>query len=391
MDRVDPITRRHLAEFGRWPELVVAAPGRVNLIGEHTDYHEGHVLPMAIERVVRAAASRRPDRVLGLCSVDYGSRLEVPLDRLARDPAHPWADYPRGVVRVMSQAGHALGGLELTLEGDVPQGSGLSSSAALEVASALAVQELFGLVIAPEELARLAQRAEVEFIGVRCGIMDQLISRLGQAGAALLIDCRSLTHRRVPLALGGFCFLITNSNAPRTLAGSAYNQRRDECQRGLRALQRLRPGGAALRDYGPAEVRAAAGDMGRLAARRCLHVTEENQRTLEAAEALGQGDLAAFGRLMNASHDSLRDQYEVSSPELDFLVEQARQTEGVLGARLTGAGFGGCTVTLLEAGAVPAYEARVLPAYERRFGRRAEVLASRPGPGARVLRRFSDL
>jgi galactokinase len=391
MDRVDPIARRHRAEFGRPPELAVAAPGRVNLIGEHTDYHEGFVLPMAIEREVRAVVSRRPDRVLGLCSVDYGERLEVPLDGLARDPAHAWADYPKGVVQVMLQAGHALGGLDLTLEGDVPQGAGLSSSAALEVATALAVQELHRLAIAPEELARLAQRAEVEFIGVRCGIMDQFISRLGQPGAALLLDCRSLAHRRVPLVLGSFCFLIADSRAPRALAGSAYNQRRDECQHGLEALQRLRPGGAALRDYTPDEVRAAAGDMGRLAARRCLHVVEENQRTLEGAEALGRGDLAAFGRLMNASHDSLRDHYQVSSPELDFLVEQARAREGVLGSRLTGAGFGGCTVTLLERGAVPTFEARVLPAYAHRFGRSAEVLASRPGPGARVLRRFSDL
>ncbi len=391
MDRLDALARRHAAEFGRPPALVAAAPGRVNLIGEHTDYHDGFVFPMAIEREVRVAASPRADGRLGLCSVDYGERLEGPLDGLAREPGHAWADYPRGVLSVMRQRGHALRGLDLTFEGDVPQGAGLSSSAALEVATALAAAELHGLALAPAALARLAQQAEVEFIGVRCGVMDQLVSCLGQPGAALLIDCRTLEARAVPLALGGFSFLITDSGAPRTLAGSAYNRRREECQRGLRALQRRRPDGRALRDYTPGEVQAAAGQMGRVAARRCLHVAEENQRTLEAVAALERGDLAAFGAHMNASHDSLRELYEVSSPELDFLVERARRVGGVLGARLTGAGFGGCTVTLLEAGAVAAYQAEVLPAYARRFSRQARLIPSRPGPGARVVRRLSDL
>jgi galactokinase len=389
-ERNRALVERHRTAFGRPPELLVAAPGRVNLIGEHTDYHEGFVLPMALERDVRAAVSRGPDGRLGLCSADLDDRLELPLETLAFDPAHGWANYPKGVAWALRAAGHALPGLDLTFQGDVPQGAGLSSSAALEVAAALAMDALLGLSIPGEALARLAQRAEVEFVGVKCGIMDQFISRLGRAGAALLLDCRSLEHRPVPLALGGFRLVILDTRVPRSLAGSAYNRRREECQRGLEALRALRPG-QALRDYTPEDVRASAAGMGRIAARRCLHVVEENRRVLEAEAALGANDLQAFGRLMNESHASLRDLYEVSCPELDYLVSRATRLEGVLGARMTGAGFGGSAVALLEESALGALEAGLLPAYLERFGRAAEALVTRPGPGARVLERLSDL
>ncbi len=377
------LTERHRAAFGHDPQVVTAAPGRVNLIGEHTDYNDGFVLPMAIDRQVQVAASRGPDRKLDMFSVDLDERVTVDLGKLGVSEKHAWANYPMGVVHVLAQEGIQPGGLELTISGDVPQGAGLSSSAALEVACALAVVKLTGFDVEGPVLARMAQRAECEFVGVRCGIMDQFVSRLAIEDHALLIDCRSLQFRPVRLPLDGLCVLVTDSNTPRRLADSAYNQRRAECEAGLRALQGVRPG-SALRDYELADLQALAGRLDPMVLDRCQHVIEENERVLAAELALSAGDLVGFGRLMNASHESLRDLFEVSCPELDWLVERARETPGVLGSRMTGAGFGGCTVSLIRESATEAY-AGAISAYPEKFGHAADVLMTRPAPGARVV------
>jgi galactokinase len=373
------VAAEHRKAFGQEPQVLASAPGRVNLIGEHTDYNQGFVLPAAIDRRIRVAAGRRPDRRLRLFSLDFSEPCETDLDAsgLVRQPG--WAAYPAGMIAAMLEAGYALGGMDLTITGDVPLGSGLSSSAALEVACGLAAQTLYGLEIPGARLARLAQRAENHFVGVACGIMDQFISRLGREGHALLIDCRSLDHRLVPLILGDNRLLITNSRVPRRLVSSAYNQRRQECQHGATLLAKARPG-TALRDFNAEDVLGCAG-LDDDTRKRCRHVVEENARVLSAEAALLQNDLTGFGALMNASHDSLRDLFEVSCPQLDWLVERARETPGVHGSRMTGAGFGGCTVTLIEQAAIPGYQERLAP-YRDCFGFAPELYVCTPSGGA---------
>ncbi len=378
------LIEQHRQIFSADPLLVGVAPGRVNLIGEHTDYNDGFVFPMAIEQRVQVAASRRSDRKIRLHSLDYEETVEADLGRLVRSATQDWANYPLAVASVLLGEGHPLSGFELTLEGNIPQGSGLSSSAALEVASGLALQGLFGLEIPGVKLAQLAQRAESEFVGVHCGIMDQFVSRLAEPGAALLLDCRTLDYRQVALQLRDACIAVTNTNKPRQLAASAYNERRSECQAGVEKLKRLHPG-TALRDYTLEDLRAISSQVSPVVRKRCQHVIGENRRVLQAERALLGGDLAEFGRLMNASHESLRDLYQVSCDELDYLVELAWDCPGVYGARMTGAGFGGCTVTLLETASVPAYQ-QAISGYQKRFGRSAELLLTLPSQGAHLVR-----
>jgi galactokinase len=381
--RTEAVFEEHLRVFGSRPERIAVAPGRVNLIGEHTDYNQGFVFPMAIEKQVHVAISRRKDRRLGLWSLDFREPCLVDLDRLSLQAGPAWAGYPQGVVQVFLSRGFSLDGMNLSIQGDVPQGSGLSSSAALEVATGLAIQALCDLSLSGTELALLAQRAECEFVGVQCGIMDQFVSRLAERGHALLIDCRTLEYRQVPLALGDACILVTDSRTPRRLAGSAYNQRRQECEQGVAVLRAIRPG-ESLRDFTSADLEAVRSDMSEVVLRRCRHVVEENQRVLDAEQALRRSDLGEFGRLMSASHQSLRDLYEVSCPELDHLVELALDTPGVYGSRITGAGFGGCTVSLIERDAVPSYQ-EACKGFAERFGRLPVWLVSTPSSGARII------
>jgi galactokinase len=380
---MDVVKQSHAEEYGRQPEVVAMAPGRVNLIGEHTDYNEGFVFPMAIDFAVRVALSRRADGQLHFYSVDYKDRKRAALPVLKFRKEDRWANYPKGIINELVERGHPLGGMDITIHGDVPQGAGLSSSAALEVATAIAVQAAFGIEMGREETARLAQHAENEFVGVKCGIMDQFISRMAKEGHAMLLDARWLTYHFVPLALRGARFVVTNSKVPHGLVDSEYNRRREECRRCVDLLAPRKPG-TALRDYTPDDLRDSMGEIPETTRKRCLHVVEENQRVVEAEEALRHHDLAAFGKLMNRSHESLRDLYEVSCPELDWLVKRAQETEGVYGSRLTGAGFGGCTVTLVEEEAIPRYREHIT-AYERIFGFRPEVYVCRPCGGARLL------
>jgi galactokinase len=380
---MDDLIRSHLEEYGQGPNIIAQAPGRVNLIGEHTDYNEGFVLPMAIDYYVGVAVSRRKDQHLRFFSADLKDRKRTSLSNLRFKKEDRWANYPKGIVSVLLNRGYDIGGLSFTVMGNIPVGVGLSSSAALEVATAYSVQKLLGIEISGPELARLAQEAENSFVGVQCGIMDQFVSRMAQAGSAMFIDTRNMEYRHIPINLETVKILVTNSSVPRSLVDSEYNQRRTECEKCV-SLLNPRKSGRSLRDYSAADLRDSMGLIPETTRKRCLHVVEENERVREAEVALKKNDIVSFGKLMNRSHESLRDQYEVSCPELDWLVKRAWETEGVYGSRMTGAGFGGCTVTLIEEKAIPKYEAR-LEAYERIFSFKPETFVCHPADGAQIV------
>ncbi|HYM16119.1 MAG TPA: galactokinase [Dehalococcoidia bacterium] len=378
-------------EFRRAPEGIAGAPGRVNLIGEHVDYNDGLVLPFAIDRTVLAAWARRDDGELRCFSADYAEHARIaPLDTPAA-PSAGWPAYVAGVRDALSAAGHALLGLDLALAGDVPQGAGLSSSAALEVAVAGAFRDAATLPIDDVALARLCQRAENDYVGVHCGIMDQFAATLSRRGHALLIDCATLAHEAVPLRLAkaGLVAIVANSAVTRTLAASAYNDRRLDCERAVAMLREhlSRPALASLRDVTIAEIDRnidEAGDTTPL--RRARHVVTEIARVAAAAGALVSDDFAALGELMRESHRSLRDDYDVSSPQLDLLVGLATAQDYVVGARLTGAGFGGCTVNLVRADAVDAFERDIIAPYRQRTSLPAETYVTTPCDGVRAWR-----
>jgi len=361
---------------------LVRAPGRVNLIGEHTDYNDGFVFPIAIDREIVIAAAPRADRLVRLYALNFDREATFSLDNIQRDAAEPWSNYVRGVALMLQERGLALPGLDAVITGDVPLGAGLSSSAALEVATACTFQTLAGFDLSGVELARLCQRAENQFVGVNCGIMDQFISRLGRRDQALLIDCRSLEYELVPVAAEGLQVVVANTNKPRGLVDSEYNLRRATCERGVELLQPFLPGIRALRDVSVTDFKAHADRLPEEVRRRCAHVVTENDRVLASVAALRAGDLDRFGQLMNESHTSLRDLYEVSCRELDVLVEIAQSVPGVLGSRMTGGGFGGCTVTLAHASALPELQRRIADEYPAATGLTADVYVCRMAEGA---------
>ncbi len=367
--------------FGRANTFVARAPGRVNLIGEHTDYNNGFVLPIAIDRDVALVGAQRDDRIVRVYSTDFAECIEFSLDAVEHDLQHGWSNYLRGVADILQKAGYRLQGFDAVMQGDVPIASGLSSSAATEMATVMAfVASTHGsatsLRLDGVRAAQLAQRAENQFVGVNCGIMDQFISSLGTARHALLIDCRSLDYQMVPMP-NGATVLVVDTTAPRTLAGSAYNQRRSECEQGARVL-----GAPSLRDVSVEEFEQRKGELPALIARRCAHVVYEDQRVLDAVDALRRNDMSAFGELMYQSHASLRDLYEVSSPELDTVVDIVRGQPGVLGARMTGAGFGGCAIALVRDEYTRAVRERVESEYPRRTGRTPKVYSCVASQGA---------
>ena len=370
--------------FGPGGGIVTAvAPGRVNLIGEHTDYNDGFVLPMAIDLSVEMAARPRGDRQVRLRSVDFGEEVTFSLaEPIVADAAHPWSNYVRGVLWVLMGAGTELRGMDLAFGGTLPQGAGLSSSAALEVATALVARAISGFAMEVPELARLCQRAENDFVGVKCGIMDPFASLAATAGHALLLDCRSLDYEHVPLELGDHVVAICHSGVRHALVGSEYNVRRQQCAAGVEALRRRFPSIRALRDATLEQLEACAGALPAEVFRRCRHVIAEDGRVAESTRALRAGDLARFGQLMDASHDSLRDDYEVSCPEVDLLVELTRRSPGVLGARITGGGFGGCTVNLVAQDGLDPFRRDVLGEYHRRTGLDPRLFVSAPARGA---------
>jgi len=366
---------------GGEPPRVFRAPGRVNLIGEHTDYNDGFVLPMAVERYIWIAARRIDGRDLHLRSLDFRQAVRFALDDLRPHPTMAWANYLAGVAWAFVQENLSVPGLEAAFTGSIPIGSGLSSSAALETATAVALETLGRVEVSAVRRALLCQRAESEFVGVQCGIMDQFISSLARSDHALWIDCRSLQHEAVPVSPQAVA-VIADTGVRRELATSAYNERRSQCEEGVRLLQKHLPGITALRDVPPVALARWKDDLPEVVYRRCVHVVRENRRVLNMVEALRQGDLEQGGRLMDASHTSLRDLYEVSCPELDLMVEIAQGLPGCWGSRLTGAGFGGCTVSLVQSERAEAFARDLAAAYEKQTGRQAQVFLARPAGGA---------
>jgi galactokinase len=383
-ERVAKIRQAFAARFNGTP-VVVRAPGRVNLIGEHTDYNDGYVLPVAINRDVLFAVRPRADRTVDLHSLNFEASASFSLDRLERDSQQPWSNYVRGVAQQLQREGLPLVGMEGVVEGNVPIASGLSSSAAMEVAALMAFQTLGGWEMDGAKAALLCQRAENEFLGVRVGIMDQFISRLGQKDHALFIDCRTLEYEPVPLNARGHVFMVADSRQSRELAGSEYNVRRAQCEQAVKALHAGLPEIQALRDVSPEAFLRQSWRLDTLTGRRARHVVSEDDRVLRAIAALRDGRLAEFGALMNESHESLRFDYEVSSRPLDVLVGAARQVDGCVGARLTGAGFGGCTVSLVEQAAVPEFERHVRELYQRETGTEPFIYACTAEDGAGVV------
>jgi galactokinase len=377
-------TGRLLSEFAsafrRPADVLSIAPGRVNLIGEHTDYNEGFVLPVAIDRTVAVAAAARDDRTVAVRSLDHTECDEFDSDP-ERIPDGGWRNYVRGVNWALEDEGHSLSGADLVISGDVPQGAGLSSSAAIEVAVAGAAAAVSRLNLPPPEIARLARRAENEFVRVPCGIMDQSASALCRADHALLLDCRTQVYDHIPLPFGeaDVMIVVVDSKVPRRLADTAYAQRQQECRTAAELL-----GVESLRDADEGMLEGRRTALPDSVYRRARHVISEDARVLAAAEALRGADVSRFGALMRQSHESLRDDFEVSCRELDLLVDLASGTDGVLGARLTGAGFGGCTVNLVRADAIDSFSERVVPRYRNETGLPAEMHVCRAVDGLRV-------
>jgi len=380
MSAPSPISARDrtIAEFRRRygvaPTFLVRSPGRVNLIGEHTDYNDGFVLPLAIDRATWIALRPRADGVVDLHSLDFSEAVTFP----AADPARggpAWGEYAKGVAEQLAKARLPAAGFAGVVGTDVPVGAGLSSSASFSLAVARAFHAVGGFPWDPAAMARLCQRVEIERVGVNCGIMDQLVIAAAQEGQALVIDCRSFATHPVPLP-SGHAVVILDTRKSRTLAGSAYNERRAQCEAAAKFF-----GVRALRDVTSAQVAAAQSRLDPLVWRRARHVVGENERVEQAAAALQSGDAAQLGRLMNASHESLRADYEVSCAELDEISALARAQPGCLGARMTGAGFGGCAVALVESGRADALVAAVAAGYRNRFNVAPLLYVTRPTAG----------
>lgn len=366
------------ATYGRPPHVVAEAPGRVNLIGEHTDYNGGFVLPIAIDRTVAVAAAPRDGRLIRVRSLDLGQEDQFEPDCVAPLPDQPWSNYIRGVAWALREEGGRLGGSDLAVTGDVPQGAGLSSSAALAVSATAALACLSDREIDRRHLALLAQKAENRFVGVQCGIMDQFAAALAQPGCALLIDCRSMETQHVPLP-PHIAIAVVDSKMPRRLGETEYNQRREECVRAAALL-----GLPSLRDADIARLEQARERMPDVLYRRARHVITENQRVLRAVDALRDHDLHTLGTLLLQSHESLRDDYQVSCPALDLLVDLAARVPGVYGARLTGAGFGGCTVNVMAPGALALFQQLVPAEYARQAGLACQIYACQAQEGLRI-------
>ena len=367
------IRSQFTATFGDDNHLqVIMAPGRVNLIGEYTDFNEGFVFPMTVDRGVYVGIRARDDQRVRVKSIRFGELIDYRLDDFEKpEPGH-WSCYVLGVVEELRLLGLVSHGFDAVIDGNLNLGAGLSSSAALETATALALQSLFGFEMSRVDVATLCQRVEHRYANVMCGIMDQFASGIGRSNHALLLDCRTLSHVNIPTSLDEHRIVIISSEVKRELASSAYNERRAQCEEGVALFRQFDPTIASLRDVTPDLFDAYGDQLSDVAYRRCRHVITENARVLDASAALAADELVQFGRLMTASHNSLRDDFEVSCDELDSLVDIANGTEGVLGSRMTGAGFGGCTVTLIHRNSIETLRANLLP-YTDRFGLNPEM------------------
>lgn len=383
IERLRPCFR---AKTGRAEEARIAvAPGRVNLIGEHTDYNGGFVFPCALSFGTYLAVRKNGRRVVRFATTNFDHRGEVDLDKPFEKERKSWINYPVGVLNEFRKKAREIEGVDLLYSGDIPNGAGLSSSASIEMVTAFAMNELFDFGFDRMDLVKLSQNAENLFVGVNCGIMDQFASGMGAANHALFLNCDTLDYERVPLKLEGMKIIIANTNKRRGLADSKYNERRAQCESAVEAIRKERHI-RHLSELNLDEFRALSHLItDETERKRAHHVISENTRTLQAIEALNKGDIAGFGRLMNQSHDSLRDDYEVTGKELDTLVEEARNVEGTIGSRMTGAGFGGCTVSIVETGQVETFIREVGSAYNQRTGLKADFYVAEIGDGSKQV------
>jgi galactokinase len=363
---------------------IAAAPGRVNLIGEHTDYNDGWVFPMAIDRYIWVAFAPRSDRVLRAHSPIFVETRQVPLDDIESVRGTNWFAYIAGVAWAMLQEGHEIVGMDLVVDGDLPPGSGLSSSAALEMATARALCKISGIPWSPMDLAPLGQRAENQFVGVNCGLMDQIASAASEPDCALLLDCRTLDTEAVPFPEAAKV-VVMDTGAPRTLAASAYNQRRASCERAVEAMRSRNPEIQALRDATRDDLKAVRSQLDDETYDRASHVIDENRRPAALAGALHNADLELAGQLMNDSHASLRNLYEVSSHALDLITDLARRHPACHGARLTGAGFGGSAIALVDSVGAEDFADEVHAAYEAQLDLPSQFFVCQPVGGARLI------
>jgi galactokinase len=381
--KASELARRFEQLFGTQPRIF-RAPGRVNLIGEHTDYNDGYVMPAAIGFSTYVAIAPRSDRKLLLRSEEFDANFEFDLSQLPHHATGAWCDYVLGVASFLQRDRHELRGANLLVAGEVPIGGGLSSSAALEVASALALLSLSGRKLNLPDLAKLCQRAENDFVGARVGIMDQFVSCMAKAGHAFFLDCRSLEYKLVPVP-ADIQLVICNTMVKHALATGSYNTRRQECEEGVRILSRWDPAIRTLRDVPLELLEEHGGDLQQVVYKRCLHVVRENERVLDAVKCLTDGDLTRLGELMRESHRSLRDLYEVSCSELDVMVEAAEGLPGYCGGRMTGGGFGGCTVNLVRSKHAQDFAQKIARRYQDATGISPNVYICSAEDGAQSL------
>ena len=385
----DQVVKKFTELFGDEGDIrTYFAPGRVNLIGEHTDYNGGHVFPCALTMGTYAAARKREDRVLRFYSMNFENAgvIETSIDDLVCKDEAGWTNYPKGVIWAFGEKGYAVpSGMDIVIAGDIPNGSGLSSSASLEVLTGVVLRDLFGIEVSQVELALIGQYSENNFNGMNCGIMDQFASAMGKKDCAIFLNTADLSYEYASVKLEHARIVIANSNVKHSLVGSEYNVRRQQCESALKQLQSV----VSIETLGDLDIEGFEAHKGAIAdpveQRRAKHAVYENQRTLDAVKALKENDIAAFGKLMNDSHVSLRDDYEVSCPEMDILAEEAWKLPGVLGSRMTGGGFGGCTVSIVENDQVDAFIETVGAVYEKRTGIKADFYVVDIGQGAGVL------
>jgi len=362
------VSKKFQEIFASDSTLLVRSPGRVNLIGEHTDYNNGFVLPAAVDKAIYMAIKPRADQRVNLFSIDFDQLYKGSISELVPSGLH-WPNYILGVVQQLAANGHPVSGFDCVFAGDIPVGAGMSSSAALENAIIFSLNRLFDLGLDPMTMVRLSQKAENEFVGLQCGIMDMFASMMGRKDQVIRLDCQSLEYTYFPFEAEGLRILLLDTQVEHSLASSEYNVRRKQCEAGVKLVQKHHPAVKSLRDVTLEMLSAHVAPVDELIWRRCSFVVEENARVLSGTEDLRRGDLAAFGQKMYASHEGLSKKYEVSCKESDWLVDQMKGAEGVIGARQMGGGFGGCTINLVKADAIDALVARIAPGYKKAMNR----------------------
>jgi galactokinase len=375
-----------IEHFGYTPQIVAKSPGRINLIGEHTDYNLGFVLPAAIDKAAYVAIARRDDQLVRLFAKDLGEHHEVEINLLPENPGH-WSAYVLGVVDQLQKFGKTLSGFDLVLTCDVPTGAGMSSSAAVECATAFALNALFDLQLERLDLVRLAQKAENEFVGVKCGIMDMFASVMGKDAQVIKLDCRDLSYQYFPLNLGDYKIVLFDTGVKHSLAGGEYNLRRQQCEQGVSVLKERFPDVNSLRDATLSmldeQFRSAVSPT---VYNRCLYVIEENIRLATGCKLLLQNDIHGFGKQMHGSHKGLSELYEVSCKELDFLVDLSKEEEAIAGARMMGGGFGGCTINLIESSAIEGIYEKFSKAYQLAMGKELKMYVTLPSDGSHLIK-----